>query len=255
MQIAIIAFVILTHICNCYLHHRLSTNKNLLKLHSWHSLVETNDDLDTCVENVAKRVSDSDELINCDVAVVFASSIYEQSSTLSLSIIDQKLRNAIPNLKIVIGCTTSTLIGQSNPYDQPIEIENKAGVSVLLMSCGSKISANVKRLESNEIKAYCEDQMTIPSINKDSVCFIFAADERDSKVAKFATKLSLQSSNIFGAVASSVTSLQVPKLFVSSDLDFAKYSTGLIILSLDGDIAVKTVQSRCRIFITNFIFP
>ena len=62
-------------------------------------------------------------------------------------------------------------------------------------------------------------------------------------VSKIKTKLN---TDVFGAVASSVTSLHMPKLFLSSadNGDFEKYNNGIIGITLSGNVSTQSVIAR-----------
>ncbi len=77
----------------------------------WKSVLSLNQDLDEAVGEVLDAIvgSDSGEYSDYNVGVFYSSSIYEASAFKYSNIFDQ-FKERLPNMKIVVGCTTGMYV-------------------------------------------------------------------------------------------------------------------------------------------------
>lgn len=265
MKILQLTFVLilieLIHGLKNHRFHSLKFHSSKIKLfdQAWQNSIAIDSDL-----NVAAKLAIESAALNkedANLAIFFVSSIYE-ASAFSYNIILDQLKEKLPNLKTVFGCTTGCPIGSSTPFSEPLEVEARASISILLATLTEgDIDASLLYLTPEMIKDYVKKTPAAISADSDiqivknkpldesAIALIFATESTKSNLAAFLSKLD-EKENIqsFGAIASSVTSLHTPKVFMSSSdasvntLD--RYTTGLCGLVLRGDITVQTVIAR-----------
>lgn len=225
-----------------------------MSLSSWSSAISINNDLVESIEEVSASAAIDKDVSSFNVAIFFVSSIYEQASYSYTSIFDG-LKKKFPSLKIVLGCTAGSLVGPLKPFDEPVEVESRASLALMLAHFDDDVSTTTFRLDPDDISSYLSNgKLSVDklpqSLTSDSVTFLFATENAKSNLADLVTKLRVDTqSSVFGAVASSVTALQMPKLFLYEDgsltsSEFEKFNTGVVGLVLSGNVCVQTVAAR-----------
>eukprot|EP01041_Mallomonas_annulata_P005863 gene5863-11839_t len=218
---------------------------------NWTSGLSTNTDLDMAIDEIIdltqKKMADTSKF---SMALFFVSSVYE-TTTYKHSLINDKLKSRMPGLKTIIGCTTGAVIGPLDPGSsfEPSEIEGRAAIGITFVELND-VDSKVIRLDSNEIRSYIsgESDNVMNSASSDSVNLVFATESAKSSLGNFATKLKQREGvDSFGVVASGVTSLHFPKIFSTvnnAEEGLVKFTDGLLLLSLSGNIRATTVVAR-----------
>ena len=234
----------------------------------WSSGLSTNPNIEAAVkEAVAKAISTDENISTYDAAICFISSSYD-SASLQQTISSELSAAKLSNLTAFYGCTSGGVIGPSDPLSssEPSEIEGRPAFGITFLQLRRYgISHKCLRLTTEQLQQYVatenlrlfSDSSSSPVSNQ--VNIILAASE-DTRVvlSKFVSELSTRENvECVGAMASTVTSLHQPRLFFGN-LDTSKtdgerftvdkYSEGLLILSLQGDVAVSGISlaTSCR---------
>ena len=232
----------------------------------WKSAIGVNSDLNYAIQEALDSILANDcsnDSSNATLAIVFVSSIYE-ASAFSYNIILDNIKMKLPLIKHVIGCTTGCPIAGYQPFTPPIEMESRASVSILLANLDvNDIQSSLFNMSTESIKEYINQSSTsssssikptisstpytpirvtpsnsikdnIPS-SSSAVSLIFATESTKSNLAEFLTAFEdNEDVQSVGAVASSVTTLHTPKVFISSwddddnkmGLEWKRYTTG-----------------------------
>jgi hypothetical protein len=249
--------------------HQSNRHNNL-----WKSAIGVHSDLNYAVQAALDSISNNNSNNNdhnATLAIVFVSSIYE-ASAFSYNIILDNIKMKLPSIKHVIGCTTGCPIGGYQPFTPPIEMESRASVSILLANLDDHdIQSSLFNMSTESIKEYINQSSTLTSIqstesstpssttpykairvtpnksikdnvmhlssssSSSAVSLIFATESTKSNLAEFLTAFEdNEDVQSVGAVASSVTTLHTPKVFISSwdaddnkmGLEWNRYTTG-----------------------------
>lgn len=202
--------------------------------------------VDEVLARLSNRIESSQNAETKYAMIFFISTLYE-STSFNYEHLFQKLKGVLPQVEEVLGCTTGTAIGQLGFNQSPIEPEARAGISALLIPIG-----NDKSIKSVSSFQWSEEDLTTIINEKQQV---FAQSDLSIMISSDSSKLALQnlmhaqpkqdSNNIIGFLASSVTNLQIPKMFRSSkSTGFEKISQGIVGLTLVGDIATHSLISH-----------
>lgn len=119
----------------------------------WISVIATNSDLHSSLDDVIQNTREKRSAMDPTIAIVFVSSIYEQTSY-KYNVISKTLRSAIPSLNVVIGCTAGSLIGSAIPFGEPSEVESRASIAVLFANLGSATAASPFRMDNKDIEEF-----------------------------------------------------------------------------------------------------
>lgn len=251
--------------CVFAFRHSLRTRTRqhgLPPLHAgWSSAVSTADSLDDAVaEAVRAAAGGPTSTSDANVALFFVSSIYEASAFQYQSIFDA-LFAQLPSVTHIVGCTTGAVIGPLASTDEPVEVEARASISVMLAKIDNA-SVNVETLQmsTEQVSEYVKGESTLaessslvssPSsigggTDDGKVLFLLATEATKSRLSEFVSALeSKEGITAFGAVASSVTSLHTPKVFLSARRGpMQKLTSGVVGLYLCGDVEVTTITAR-----------
>ena len=214
---------------------------------SWMCLMSTNQDLDAAV---AETIEGFDVFQGHDLAIFYVSSIYEASS-FKYDTIFKQLKEKLPNIKVVLGSTTGTVIGPATPYGEPVELEGRAGFSLTLGKFDDDVDVSTFSLTKEEMVEYMRDdrkKVRVDQGNNKTPMMLFTTEQCKPYLSDFINELEKrEGGEAFGAIASSVTSLHQPKVFVGGgDLEgeWSRFSSGMVGLVLSGNIAVKTLSAR-----------
>jgi hypothetical protein len=193
--------------------------------------------------------------VDYDIAIFFVSSIYE-ASAYKYNCISETLSKHIPAIKFIVGSTTGGVIGPAQASSfEPSEIEARASFGITLLKLDDDIKASAFSLTGEDVAKYIKNANKSEKLLHDSnadegaVALLFATDNVKSRISSFVDTLGERENvEAFGAVASSVTSLHVPKVFYA---DIAKGQTellrsmnGVVGLVLSGNVKVQTVAAR-----------
>mmetsp|Transcript_28210 Transcript_28210/g.40169 ORF Transcript_28210/g.40169 Transcript_28210/m.40169 type:complete len:928 (+) Transcript_28210:19-2802(+) len=215
-------------------------------------------DLNVAVKQIIDKASAEEGLIkSAQVVMFFVSSLYE-ATAFSYDIIFEALKQYLPGATHIIGCTTGCPVGPIEPYGEPSEIEARASLSVVLASLGSEVSPAMFSMSTESIRKYCKSpDDNIISYDRETssdneVVFMLATEDTRPQLSDLMCGLEKRgrsSGGVVGAVASSVTTLHKPKLFIAqwSGNEWAKYdklTSGVVGLALKGNIALQTVLAR-----------
>ncbi len=80
-----------------------------------------------------------------------------------------------------------------------------------------------------------------------SITLLLATESVKNNLSEIVSKIKYKlNTDVFGAVASSVTSLHMPKLLLSStdNSNFEKYNNGIIGITFSGNISIQSVIAR-----------
>ena len=221
----------------------------------WHSAVSTNPDLKEAINEAIDLATSADQSVGSyDIALFFASSIYEGIT--SFEVISDSLKAKFPQISGIIGCTTGAVIGPLDPRSsmQPSEIEARASVGLVLVSLNAGLKAKTFRMDDDEIRTYitnADKKLGLESASG-SVTMLFSAESAKLNLPDLITGIAnKEGSDSFGALASGVTTTSyTPKVFLAQydpnngPVGFEKYNTGIIGLTLTGDVALNTVVAR-----------
>ena len=197
------------------------------------------------------------------IVFIFASSIYEYSAY-QIPKLYEKIKLKLPNVKYIIGCTTGAVVGNmcdAPATGEPVEVEARASLGLLVAELDDELSANAFRLDTSQIsevarggesgEALLARLKTQNSIGGgESITILLATENTKSDLTSFVTKINAAlGTKSFGAVASSVTSLHMPKLFLSNvqgpaDEELQRFNNGLVGITLTGNINVESIAAR-----------
>lgn len=234
---------------------RLSTSLHASISPSWTSSISTNDNLDQAIDE-AIAAATLDSTLPYNVALFFVSSIYE-ASAFQYQAIFKSIHEKLPSVTHVIGCTTGAVIGPFARAEEPLEVEARSSISIMLANIDESqdITAETVQMSLEQVISYIESGTKLPESSSSppgssgsdgKVLFLMATDTVKSRLSDLVTSLETKEGiTAFGAVASSVTSLHTPKVFISTDRGpMQKLTSGLVGLYLKGDIAVETIVAR-----------
>eukprot|EP01038_Epipyxis_sp_PR26KG_P017485 gene17485-24204_t len=222
----------------------------------WSSSLSLSTNLDEAVLE-AINLANPSLSTKANVAIFFVSSIYE--GTFPYDLIHQIIHEKLPNVKYIIGSTAGTVIGKNDIDGEPMEIEARSSFSLLLANTEDDVSASLFHIENSKISSYLKNENvqvfdeadSTPNKNKEEgIAILFAAETSKRDLSSFLLALN-ERENLdgFGGISSSVTTLQVPKVFISKYdknglFQFEKFTSGVVGLSLRGNIAVQRIIAR-----------
>ncbi len=214
---------------------------------SWTCLLSTNQDLDAAVAEAIEGIDGSQDY---NMAIFYVSSIYEASAFKYKTIFEQ-LQEKIPSIKVVLGSTTGTVIGPTSPYAEPVELEGRAGFSLTLGKFEDDVDVSSFSLSKEQMIEYIKDDRVRVRADKGTdktPVMLFTTEQCKPYLSDFINQLETrEGGEAFGAIASSVTSLHQPKVFMASgDIGekWERFSAGTVGLVLSGNIEVKTLSAR-----------
>ena len=243
------------------------------------SILSTDVDLRCAIQRAVDEIAKTCDKKQNMLAIFFVSSIYEDSED-PYSIIYDYITAKLPQVSHIIGCTTGCPVGSTASFAEPSELESRAGIALTVVSLGSSedVHASLFRLSADDLTttdSASSDICIAPhfanqlSNVKSGVAFMLAANSVNGRLTPFLSCLKeTHYVKGFGAMASSVSSLVNPKLFMaaikakaesatdhSGDSNtlltdggnlsnWEKYSDGLVGLLLTGNIDVELVSAR-----------
>ena len=204
----------------------------------WVSAVSSQSDLQAAINEALQQVKAKHDVLTYHTAVFFVSSAYE-AAAFSYDLITEGIATFAPNIKQIIGCTTGGVIGAEDvsTSQKPIEIENRASLSILLLS--GSYAAQVTHYDTVTVEALANRTDIEKTGGKTGLSFILATDSTKPHLTRFMNQLSSLDgmSDCFGALASSVSSYHKPKLFTLSESNrLERLTDGLIVLNLAGNL-------------------
>ena len=227
----------------------------------WKSVVSTNPDLYEAITEIATTASANDPASGkYNVAIFYTSSLYE-ASAYRYDTMFATLKQSMPSMTILIGCTAGAVVGPvGDPWGEPSEVEARASISVTFAAVEGDIEASMFYVDADGISSYIKDKSagktvlpaaTTPagsSADAGTLTLLFATEQAKNSIGQFVTSLGdKEGVEVFGAVASSVTSLHVPRVYIATSAGAAgmqRYSTGVAGLVLRGNVCVQTVIAR-----------
>ncbi len=217
----------------------------------WKSMISSDQDLEAASREILSTLESMESIKDYNVALFYISSVYE-SSSFKYDILFDQLKTAVPGLKVVLGCTTGAPIGAPAPFATPIEIEARAGLSLLLGNVGDDVKVSSFQVDKQAMIEYSRsfDQSLLKDKADDGVVIMFATEMVKPQLPQFIEKIEKEEkSKILGAFASTVTSLHTPKIFIkdytdNSESAFDKYTIGAVGVSLTGNVDLQTVVAR-----------
>lgn len=209
------------------------------------SAVSVNSDLQEAAKEVAasmKTLAAVDKYVS---AVVFVSSAYEGAACQYEDILESLLAH-MPSIVTAIGCTTGATVGMSGGL--PVETENKASLSVLLIK-ESHVQLSVQRFEQSQVEEMVSHAATSTGSETRGVRLMLSTDAVKPYLTSFMNRLSADTgvSDMFGGFASGVSSYHKPKVFMyaKGQTDrLERFTDGAVALSLLGDVRVDLFVAR-----------
>ena len=207
----------------------------------WVSAVSSQSDLQTAVNEVLQQVKTKHDLSTYHTALFFVSSAYE-AAAFPYDLITEAIAAQAPNIQHIVGCTTGGVIGAEDVRvsQQPIEIENRASLSILLLN--GLCTAQVTHYDAATVEDLANRTDIQSSANiQTGLSFILATDSTKPHLTRFMNQLSYSdesSFDCFGAFASSVSSYHKPKLFTYSrdSQRLERFTEGLVVFNLIGKL-------------------
>lgn len=206
-------------------------------------------DLPLAMEDIVQKAKSSITANQASLAIFFVGTSYE-SASFDYQLIVKAIRKSFPNIKSLVGCTTGCPIGSLEVDQPPVELESRPGISVCFLS-SKAVNFHCFHLSPEELIQYHQDPtskiISKSDGTKKSSMMLLATDNIKSSLARFCNALQKKENiDSFGAIASTVTMLQSPKLFIASEgsADMEKISSGVVGISMEGDIDVKTYISK-----------
>ena len=201
----------------------------------WITVSSNKEDLLEATDEALAKLADSISKYNYNSCILVVSSVYEQSAFQEVT---NALKSHIPELQTLIGTTAGCTIGPTAPWLEPVEVESRASMALTLFSASN---VNPFRYDDDEIKTVISDTVIGETEKSNSIMTIMVSSEScKPQLANFVDAHSerSKSGNTIGFVASSVTALHLPKLFLShsinpqSPLVVEKYSSGVVGVSM-----------------------
>ncbi len=223
---------------------RLNKLSNIIKLSSsnkWISSISTKEDLFEGIQNVLGQLNGQLEDNRTYFGIMFLSSIYDQSTV----DIPNILLNNIKGLVGIMGCTSACVIGSIESLE-PMEVEGRPGIVLTLIPFET---ANLYHFTSQEIMdfkgitdGFNLSQERITDGFNSSLSIILCTESCKSSITPFISALSSKYShiygNIVGLVASSVTALHAPKVFISESLHSEQGTSLIMNKILNGAVGI-----------------
>ena len=206
----------------------------------WISSVSTDVDgfvaVDSAIETLHKQIKSSNIEDSKYSLIFFVSTVYEMTN-FNYEYIFEKISILLPNVNQIIGTTTGTAIGQNSLNSAPIESESRPAISMMLIPHDNK-----NEIQSNLYVINENDDISQLKYPEDGIHLLFSTEKSRNSVVNYMNRFSLKpNAQVFGSFASSVTSLQLPKLFMkkSKDSTIERMSNGIIGLHLSGKISAN----------------
>ena len=239
--------------------------------HEWTSQLSSSPEFPDAIREVVQGALAGRDASAFNLAVFFVNSVYDYQSV-DYTTIFTAIKEAAPGVTHVVGCTTGGVIGpldSSRPMD-PSEVEARASLSLTLGSMGKDVLVKSVRLSAEDIAAYMADEtrtVLASRATRDSggggegergVTMLFSSEGAKTDLAQLVGKMaSREGHRIFGGVASGVTTLHMPKIFVTSfegggdggsgpgsGARLLKFDSGVVGLSFAGNVGLQTVVTR-----------
>jgi small ligand-binding sensory domain FIST len=217
----------------------------------WSGGLSVQDDLLAATEEALDSAMKSakSSLFAPTVALIFVNSVYEASAS-KYSVIRDALEAKVPSVAHMVGCTTGGVIGTALD-GIPQEIEARASISIVLANFGPDVSIETFYAETEEevARAAADAASTAskPAADGEAVHLLLSTESFKPKLSNAVRQLSAAAGpQIFGGVASAVTTLHLPKVFVLGTCDDKemKRSTGMVGMRLSGNIRGAATVAR-----------
>ena len=213
---------------------------------SWTSSIATDPNLNVALDDVLGSLKEQYE--NPEIALFFISSIYENSGY-TYDIIFNALKAKFPSVKTILGCTTTCPIGPGDSTLKPVEMEARTSLSMSMISLDDDIGISPFIIDHDGIQEYTKEGDTTSMMNneEDGIALILATENSKKFLPAFLDNMKTKEhiDESIGIMASTVTSLQLPKVFLSDNSGtFEKVTKGLVGLKMTGNIAVDTVVAH-----------
>ena len=168
----------------------------------WRSVLSLNQDLDEAVCEVLDSLlgdkEESSAYRGFNVGIFYSSSVYEASAFKYDSIFSQ-LKERLPNLEIVVGCTTGAVVGSTIPGEEPQETEGRASFSLLLGNVSPAPHTQTEEDSSSSSASgagsFFLSQEQIRAYNKDPTARIFDFKNVDSSDTNLSNNSDSDSTN------------------------------------------------------------
>lgn len=188
----------------------------------WITIGSTKETLLEGIDDILSKLSARQaSLSTYNVGIMILSSLYEIDD---IVMIEEKIRTNMPALEVIVGCSTGAVISPLELLGDVCETENRACVSLTLMDA---VNVNANWLDDSNMKTATRDQ------SSGGLKIVFTTEGTKPHLVDFITTIAGPNDSVVGAVASSVTALHSPRVFLSTkEVPLSKYSTGLVSLSL-----------------------
>ena len=196
----------------------------------WKSIVSTNPDLQEAIVEIIAAVKNDPSSSKYNLAMFFTSTIYE-ATAFRYDNMFETLAKSMPSMKIMIGCTAGAVVGPvvgDTTKGEPVEVEARASIGVTFAALDDDIEASTFYVDADEMANYIKDKNSKPvlpaahsaaasSAEAGSLALLFATEQAKPNVAQFVTAMGdKEGVEVFGAVASAVTSLHIPRVYIAT---------------------------------------
>ena len=196
----------------------------------WKSVVSTNPDLQEAIAEITAAVKNDPGSSKYNLAMFFTSTIYE-ATAFRYDDMFETLAKSMPSMKIMIGCTAGAVVGPvvgDATKSEPVEVEARASIGVMFAALNDDIEASAFYVDADEMANYIKDKNSKPVLPKatsaaassaeaGSLALLFATEQAKPNVAQFVTAMGdKEGVEVFGAVASAVTSLHIPRVYIAT---------------------------------------
>jgi small ligand-binding sensory domain FIST len=97
------------------------------------------------------------------------------------------IKDTLPSIKNIIGCTAGGIIGPTSILGDPQEIEGRASLTMMLID--SKSSGDVFRMSNDDIDKYINDDSSSSITKGKGVTLLLGIDSTKSRLSTFVDKL------------------------------------------------------------------
>lgn len=175
-------------------------------------------------------------------AVFFVSSAYETASFDYQEVLCS-LKGHFPSISGVIGATTGCAVGPLSVGQSPTELEGKSGINILFLDQALDLSMSTLLMDDEAVAKFVSEDFVeeqgIQSFNS-GLAILLATDSVKPRLSRLMQRLYVKErvSSVSGAMASAITMLQTPKIFVSNVdcTHLTRLSNGIVGLVLKGDL-------------------
>ena len=195
----------------------------------WKTVVSTNPDLQEAIDEIIAAAKNDPGSSKYNLAMFFTSTIYE-ATAFRYDNMFETLAKSMPSMKIMIGCTAGAVVGPvvGDAKGEPVEVEARASIGVTFAALDDDIEASAFYVDADEMANYIKDKNS-PSVlpkalsaagssaDAGSLALLFATEQAKPNVAQFVTAMGdKEGVEVFGAVASAVTSLHIPRVYIAT---------------------------------------